>query len=76
MNITKRQLRKILKEDRASRRENPRNELRDFKITMTIRVPAGAVEYVLSSIEDGMEFDEDVGEGILHWDVQEVPYEG
>ena len=53
-----------------------RDQLRDFEITMTVRVPARSVEYVLNSIEDGMEFDEEIGEGILHYDVKEVPYLG
>ena len=71
MKITKRQLKRIIAEEKAKLTEN-RDDLKDFKITMTVRVPARSVEYVLNSIEDGMEFDEEIGEGILHYDVQEV----
>lgn len=73
MEITKRQLQRIIREEKARLSEN-RDELKDFKITMTVRVPARSVEYVLNSIEDGMEFDEEIGEGILHYDVQEVAF--
>tara|TARA_R110000851_G_scaffold25240_12_gene72915 strand:- start:2286 stop:2513 length:228 start_codon:yes stop_codon:yes gene_type:complete len=75
MKITKRHLRQIIKEEKARLNEN-RDELKDFEITVTVRVPARSVEYVYNSILDGMEFDEEIGEGILHYDVQEVPYEG
>ena len=46
--------------------------MNDFKITLTVRVPEQSVEYVYNSIVDGMEFDEETGEGILHYDVQKV----
>jgi hypothetical protein len=55
------------------RRKNPRNELMDFKITMTVRLPARSVEHVFNSIQEGMDFDEDIGEGILHYKIQELP---
>ncbi len=71
MKITKRQLLQIIKEERAVLAEN-RDELKDFKITMTVRVPAHAVEYVINSVEDGMEFDEEAGEGILNYSVDEI----
>lgn len=71
MKITKRQLQRIIAEEKEKLTEN-RGELKDFRITMTVRVPARSVEYVLNSIEDGMEFDEEIGEGILHYDVQEI----
>lgn len=64
----KRKIRQIINEQR--------NELKDFRVTVVVRVPARSVEYVLNSIEDGMEFDEEVGEGILSYDVQEIPYMG
>jgi len=72
MKITKRQLKRIIKEEKAKMLNEDRNALEDFKITMTVRVPARSVDYVLNSIEDGMEFDEEEGEGILHYDVQKV----
>ena len=75
MKITKQQLKRIIREEKSRLNEN-RDELRDFEITMTVRVPARSVEYVYNSILDGMEFDEEIGEGILHYDVQEVPYKG
>ena len=71
MKITKRQLLQIIKEERAVLAEN-RDELKDFKNTMTVRVPAHAVEYVINSVEDGMEFDEEAGEGILNYSVDEI----
>lgn len=71
MKVTKRQLQRIIAEEKQKLTEN-RDELKDFRITLTVRVPARSVEYVLNSIEDGMEFDEEIGEGILHYDVQEV----
>ena len=83
MKITKRQLQRIIAEEKGKlvEAETFRTKadwlaldggLKDFKITMTVRVPARSVEYVLNSIEDGMEFDEEIGEGILHYDVQEI----
>ena len=82
MKVTKRQLQRIINEEKQKLQEaeafrtqaelDSRGALKDFKITMTVRVPARSVEYVLNSIEDGMEFDEEIGEGILHYDVQEV----
>ena len=75
MKITKRQLQRIIKEEKAKLNEN-QDGLRAFKITLTIRVPEGSEDYILNSIQDGMEFDEEAGEGILRYDVQEVGYEG
>jgi|TARA_R110000744_G_scaffold28138_1_gene68116 hypothetical protein len=49
-----------------------RNKLEDFQIILTVRVPEQSVEYVYNSIVDGMEFDEETGEGILHYAVQKV----
>ncbi len=82
MKVTKRQLQRIIAEEKEKLVEaetfrtqaelDRRGGLKDFKITMTVRVPARSVEYVLNSIEDGMEFDEEIGEGILHYDVQEI----
>ena len=71
MKITKRQLRRIIAEEKAKLTEN-RGELKEFKITMTVRLPARSVEYIFNSIEDGMEFDDSIGEGILDYNVQEI----
>ncbi len=73
MKITKRQLQRIIAEEKEKLTEN-RDELKDFKVTLVVRVPARSVEYVLNSIEDGMEFDEEAGEGILSYEAQEMPY--
>ena len=82
MKITKRQLKRIIAEEKeklvkaetfgTQAELDRRGPLKDFKITMTVRVPARSVEYVLNSIEDGMEFDEEIGEGILNYEVREV----
>ena len=71
MKITKRQLRRIIKEERAKLNEAT-GGMEDFKITLVVRVPEKSVEYVYNSILDGMEFDEDAGEGILNYNVQKV----
>tara|TARA_R110002051_G_scaffold115713_1_gene188790 strand:+ start:223 stop:474 length:252 start_codon:yes stop_codon:yes gene_type:complete len=46
--------------------------LKDYKLTTTIRLLEGSEEHLLSSIQEGMELDSNIGEGILHWSVQEV----
>tara|TARA_R110000744_G_C19173627_1_gene541896 strand:+ start:203 stop:562 length:360 start_codon:yes stop_codon:yes gene_type:complete len=47
-------------------------KLEDYQIILTIRVLDGSEDHVLPSIQDGMEFDEETGEGILHYAVQRV----
>ena len=84
MKITKRQLKRIIAEEKEKLVEaetfrtqaelDRRGPLKDFRVTVVVRVPERSVEYVLNSIEDGMEFDEEAGEGILSYDVQEIPH--
>tara|TARA_R110000822_G_C15026099_1_gene463712 strand:+ start:48 stop:395 length:348 start_codon:yes stop_codon:yes gene_type:complete len=52
--------------------QNTRNSLEDFEIVLTVRIPESSVEYVFTSIEEGMEFDTEAGEGIRHYDVRKV----
>ena len=84
MKITKRQLRKIIKEGRAKMlaemQPGPNPPLQPgmerFEIRMIIDVAAGTgdIDYVMNSVEDGMEFDEAAGEGIVDYSM--VPVRG
>ena len=70
MKITKRQLRRIIKEEKAKLLKEQPGGLQTYRITMLVAVAPGQEEYILNSIEDGMEFDEDMGEGVLEYDVR------
>ena len=79
MKITKRQLRRIIKEEKVKLlKEQPLIPdgsqgvpgVSVFRVNMLVAVPDGAEEYILSSIEEGMEFDEDGGEGIIEYSVE------
>ena len=79
MKITKLQLRRIIKEEkRKLLKEQPYIPdgsqgvpgISVFRVDMLVAVRDGAEEYILSSIEDGMEFDADGGEGIIEYSVQ------
>jgi len=81
MKITKRQLRRIIKEEKAKLlREQPYSPEPGsqgsadgpmvFKVHMLVAVEPGQEEYILNSIEDGMQFDEEAGEGIVEYDIQ------
>ena len=79
MKITKRQLRRIIKEEKVKLlKEQPLipdgsqgvHGVSVFRVNMLVAVPDGAEEYILSSIEEGMEFDEDGGEGIIGYSVE------
>ena len=48
-------------------------DVRNYRVTMLVAVLPGQEEYILESIEQGMEFMEGAGEGILEYDIQEVP---
>jgi hypothetical protein len=83
MKISKRQLRRIIKEEKARiLREQPyspepgSHSSADgpmmYKVTMVVALEPGQEEYILNSIEDGMEFDEEAGEGIVEYNVQPV----
>ena len=45
--------------------------LQTYKLTMLFACKPGDEEYILNSIEEGMEFDETAGEGILEYDVKQ-----
>ena len=47
-------------------------KLEDYQIILTIRVLDGSEDHVLPSIQDGMDFDEEIGEAILHYAVRKV----
>ena len=70
MKITKRQLRRIIKEEKAKLLKEQPGGLQTYRVTMLVAVAPGQEEYILNSIEDGMEFDEDMGEGILEYDIR------
>ena len=68
MKITKRKLKQIIAEEKRSLAENF-NKLQDFTIKLVVRVPERSVRYVYDSIEDGMQFDQESGEGIIDYQV-------
>ena len=70
--ITKRQLRKIIAEEKQKLLKENLGDLEDFKVTVFVRLPARSVDYIYDSITDGMEFDEEMGEGILDYKVEKV----
>jgi len=80
MRVTKRQLRRIIREEKSNiLKEQPRiipdgsqgiPGVSVFRVNMLVAVKDGAEEYILNSIEEGMEFDEDGGEGIIEYDIQ------
>tara|TARA_R110002051_G_scaffold29673_1_gene68972 strand:- start:1391 stop:1741 length:351 start_codon:yes stop_codon:yes gene_type:complete len=49
-----------------------RGDLEDYRLTTTIRLRAGSEEHLLPAIQEGMDLDEEGGEGLLHYDVQKV----
>ncbi len=70
MKITKRQLKRIIKEEKAKLLKEQSEGLQTYRVTMLVAVAPGQEEYILNSIEDGMEFDEDMGEGVLEYDIR------
>jgi len=73
MKITKRQLRRIIKEEKRQLLKEQESDVRNYRVTMLVAVLPGQEEYILESIEQGMEFMEGAGEGILEYNIQEVP---
>ena len=78
MKITKRQLRRIIKEEKARiLNEQDDSNVDLYDITLTVAIAQGDnPSYIKSSIEDGMEFDEDAGEGIVSYDIRPHTPEG
>ena len=77
MKITKRQLRRIIKEEKARLLKEfgdqpiPRAPgVEVYRISMVVAVEEGSVDAIQGSIEDGMEFNEEDGEGILEYDIR------
>ena len=70
MRITRRQLRRIIREERSRLLKEQPEGVQTYRVTMLVAVAPGQEEYILNSIEDGMEFDEEAGEGILEYDVK------
>jgi hypothetical protein len=71
MKITKRQLKRIIKEEKSKLIKEQALPLQTFRVTMLVAVAPGQEGYILNSIEDGMEFDKDMGEGVLQYDIKE-----
>ena len=71
MRITKKQLRRIIKEERARLAEQFGGDptVAVFTVTMRVAVDPNAADMIYNSIEDGMEFDEETGEGILSYNI-------
>ncbi len=77
MKITKKQLKRIIKEEKARLLKEigdqpiPRAPgVEVYRISMVVAVEEGSVGAIQSSIEDGMEFNEEDGEGILEYDIR------
>ena len=70
MKITTEQLRRIIKEEKAKTLKEQPEGLQTYRVTMLVAVAPGQEEYILNSIKDGMEFDEDMGEGVLEYDIK------
>lgn len=70
MKISKRQLKKIIKEEKTKLLKEQAGGLQNYRVTMVIALPPGQEQYILSSIQDGMELDEAAGEAILEYDVR------
>ena len=70
MKITKRQLRNLIKEETSKVLKEQPGGLQTYRVTMLVAVAPGQEEYILNSIEDGMEFDEEMGEGIIEYDIK------
>jgi hypothetical protein len=73
MKVTKRQLKRIIKEEKRQLLKEQESDVRNYRVTMLVAVLPGQEEYILESIEQGMEFMEGAGEGILEYNIQEVP---
>ena len=77
MKITKRQLQQIIKEEKArllkefGDQPTPRAPgVGVYRISMVVAVAEDAIDDMTMVIEDGMEFNEEDGEGILEYDIK------
>ena len=77
MKITKRQLRRIIKEEKARLLKEIGEQpipkapgVEVYRISMVVAVAEDVVDDIRGSIEDGMEFNKDDGEGILEYDIR------
>ena len=77
MKITKLQLQRLIKEEKARLLKEigdqpiPRAPgVEVYRISMVVAVAEDAVDAIQGSIEDGMEFNEDDGEGILEYEIK------
>ena len=73
MKITKTKLKQIVKEELAVETallNEQEDSLQSYRVTMVVAVPPGQEDYILQSIEQGMEFNEAAGEGILEYNIQ------
>ena len=82
MKISKKQLQEIIKEEKAKilaeMQPGPQPPLQPgmerFEVRMIIDIAAGTgdIDYVMNSVEDGMDFDEAAGEGIVDYSMTPV----
>ena len=72
MKISKTRLKRLIQEEYSRLVNENRGDLKDFEVTLVVRVPARSVEYVINAVEEGMEFDYDAGEGILESNIKEL----
>ena len=77
MKITKRQLKRLIKEEKVRLLKEigdqpiPRAPgVEVYRISMVVAVDESLVDLIQKSIEDGMEFNEEDGEGILEYDIK------
>ena len=77
MKITKRQLRRIIKEEKARLLKEIGEQpipkapgVEVYRLSMVVAVAEDVVDDIRGSIEDGMEFNKDDGEGILEYDIK------
>ena len=76
MKVSKRQLKRIIREEKSKllKEQYADDNIppQTYRVIMLVAVKPGGEEYILNSIEDGMEFDEEAGEGIIEYSVDAV----
>ena len=77
MKITKKQLQRLIKEEKARLLKEVGDQpiprapgVEVYRISMVVAVEEGSVDAIQGSIEDGMEFNKEDGEGILEYDIK------
>ncbi len=69
--VTKKQLKRIIKEEKARLAEQLGGDpaVAVFTVTMRVAVDPNAADMIYNSVEDGMDFDEETGEGIISYEI-------